>query len=79
MNLTEQFAVQQAKEQFSVLSRYANAMRNGCAYTCVTIEQDHGLYGYSPEVVSVGLKAHDEGRNVQEAVSEYLMGHRHEA
>jgi hypothetical protein len=50
------------------------AMIAGQDWVCSRMEQDHDLYGYPPEIVSVGLKAFDEGRNVQDAVAEYLNG-----
>ena len=56
------------------LPRYMKAMIAGQDWVCSRMEQDHDLYGYPPEIVSVGLKAFDEGRNVQDAVAEYLNG-----
>ncbi|MNL77577.1 hypothetical protein D3C87_2037940 [compost metagenome] len=38
------------------------------------IEQEHGLYGYPPEIVSVGLHAAAEGRDVAAAVDAHLAG-----
>lgn len=58
----------------SELSAYIKAMVSGSLHECVRIERKHDLYGLSPEAVSVGLKAFDEGRNVEEAVKEYLCG-----
>lgn len=58
----------------SEAERYFKAMVAGQDYICSRIEQNHDLYGYPPQVVSVGLKAFDEGRNVQDTVAEYLNG-----
>ncbi|MGN6223668.1 hypothetical protein [Pseudoxanthomonas sp.] len=56
------------------LDAYVRAMVSGTLHECVRIERKHGLYGLSPEAVSVGLKAFDEGRNVDDAVDRYLSG-----
>lgn len=56
------------------LQRYAEAMRNDLSATCMAIEQKYDLYGYSPEVVTVGLRAAVEGKDVQYAVQNYLLG-----
>lgn len=53
-------------------AKYFRAMVAGQDWICARIEQDHDLYGYPPEIVSVGLKAFDEGKCVQDAVAEYL-------
>ncbi len=58
----------------SELQRYVAAMRYGWTHVCEKIEQKFGLYGYPPEVVSVGLKAFDEGRDVYAAVDDYVNG-----
>lgn len=58
----------------SVLSDYTKAMVAGYLTQCIAIEKRHDLYGYPPELVSVGLKAVDEGRNPGEAVDLYLEG-----
>ncbi|MBD1554669.1 hypothetical protein [Pseudomonas typographi] len=58
----------------SELKRYSEAMVRGDLATCIAIEQKHELYGYPPEIVSVGLEAHDEGRDVLLAVDRYLDG-----
>lgn len=52
--------------------RYAEAMMANHLATLVAIEQEHGLYGYPPEVVSVGLAAFDRGEDVGRAVDRYL-------
>lgn len=58
----------------SELARYARAMRNGIHSTLVAIEQKHGLYGYPPELVSIGLKAIDEGLDPDDAISAAYTG-----
>jgi hypothetical protein len=54
--------------------RYLQAMLNGMTDTAIRIEQDHDLFGYPPEIVAIGLRAFDQGRNVQDAVAAYLNG-----
>jgi hypothetical protein len=56
------------------LERYTKAMVAGKTSLCISIEERHGLYGYPPDVVSVGLKAFDEGDDVDAAVDAYLRG-----
>lgn len=56
----------------SLLRRYLNALRAGHACTCIAIEQEHDLFGYPPEIVSVGLKAVDEGLDPHEAIAAYI-------
>lgn len=55
-------------------AKYMRAMIAGADRTCSAIERVHGLYGYPPEIVSVGLKAFDEGRDVEAAIEAYLAG-----
>lgn len=45
----------------SELQKYHEHMRNGLIDACIAIELRYGLYGYPPELVSVGLKAVDDG------------------
>lgn len=54
--------------------RYVRAMIDGNYAVMSRIEQEHGLYGYPPEIVSVGLHAAAEGRDVAAAVDAYLAG-----
>jgi hypothetical protein len=56
----------------SHLQSYVRAMIAGDTDRCIRIEQFHQLYGYPPELVSVGLKAADEGGNALEAVADYI-------
>jgi hypothetical protein len=58
----------------SQLSKYVQAMRNGNTDMCIRIEQNFGVFGYPPEIVSVALKAIDEGKCSLGAVSDYLRG-----
>ena len=59
---------------YTVSDRYHRAMIAGQIDICIRIEQDHDLFGYPPEIVSTGLIAFDQGKNVQDAVAEYLNG-----
>lgn len=58
----------------SELQRYVKALVAGNTNVCIDIEQKHGLYGYPPEIVSVGLKAVDAGNDPEEAVEAYMAG-----
>jgi hypothetical protein len=52
--------------------RYLKAMRNGDIDTCIAIEQVHDLFGYPPELVSVGLKAIESDFHPHIAIAEYV-------
>lgn len=52
--------------------QYAAAMIAGNVNKCVELEAKHGLYGYPPELVCVGLDAIDEGKDAHRAIDEYL-------
>ena len=54
--------------------QYAEAMKAGNTDRCIELEQEHGLFGYPPELVTVGLKAIGEGRDVNEAIEAYTRG-----
>lgn len=54
--------------------RYHDAMIAGNTNACIRIEQEFGLFGYPPEMVSVGLKAADEGQCVDAAIEAYIAG-----
>ncbi len=56
----------------SFLVQYTRAMAAGHLDTCIAIERAHDLYGYPPQLVSVGLKAADEGKDPVEAVEVYI-------
>lgn len=48
--------------------RYAAAMISGNSDTCIAIEKRNDLYGYPPELVSIGLLAIEEGRDPHEEI-----------
>lgn len=50
--------------------QYAQAMRIGNFDVCIAIEQRHGLDGFPPELVSVGLLALESGRDPYAAIGE---------
>lgn len=54
--------------------RYTRAMIDSDLAALVRIEQMHGLYGYPPEIVSVGLHAVAEGKDAHAAIDAYLEG-----
>lgn len=56
----------------SEAKRYSAAMVAGQDHVCIAIEQEHGLFGYPPELVSVGLRAVDEGKDADEAIDAYV-------
>ena len=51
---------------------YFKYMRAGNADGCVSIEKKYDLYGYPPELVSVGLLAAVQGINPLFAIDEYM-------
>jgi hypothetical protein len=48
------------------------AMLSGNHVQALAIERRHGLDGYPPDLVSVGLKAAAEGRDALEAVEAHI-------
>lgn len=54
------------------LELYSKAMISGNLHACIAIEQRHNLYGYPPDVVSVGLKAIADGQDMDLAITNYL-------
>lgn len=56
----------------SELKRYIDAMRFGNTDACIRIEKQHDLYGYTPEIVSVGLAAVDRGEDAQAAIEAHF-------
>ena len=52
--------------------QYADAMRDGDHARCIQIEQRQGLYGWPPEIVSVGLAAIDRGEDPSDAIDKYM-------
>jgi len=53
---------------------YAAAMIAGRDAECIAIEKRYDLFGYPPDLVSIGLNAVTEGRDALEAVEAYLDG-----
>jgi hypothetical protein len=51
---------------------YHRALLAGADEACIRIEERYGLFGYPPEIVSVGLKAAAEGVDVDDAVADHL-------
>lgn len=58
----------------SDLDRYAKAMIRGDTFTCVSIEESNDLFGYPPELVSVGLRAVGNGTDPHDAIEKYMRG-----
>lgn len=56
----------------SDISEYAAALRRGHTSVCIRIEQAHDLFGYPPEIVSVGLHAIADGRDAEDAIADYM-------
>ena len=56
------------------VAKYMRAMIAGRDDTCGAIERVHGLFGYPPEMVTIALKAFDEGRDPDEALEAYING-----
>ena len=61
-------------EQLSDLARYTKAMIAGNIGVCIAIEQRHNLYGYPPEIVGMGLKAIEDGRDPDAVIGAYVSG-----
>lgn len=53
---------------------YYLAMVRDSWQTAVEIEQKYGLYGYAPELVSVGLNAAVEGKDPEKVIETYIVG-----
>jgi hypothetical protein len=51
---------------------YAAAMISGHVNTCIAIEKRNDLYGYPPQLVSIGLRAIEEGRDPHEAIDAFI-------
>lgn len=56
------------------LELYCDAMRHGATEICIQIEQETGLFGYPPELVTLGLAAIQEGKDPHEAIDAYVEG-----
>ncbi|MEN7529306.1 hypothetical protein [Cupriavidus sp. DL-D2] len=52
--------------------RYTRAMIDGNLTTLVMIERKHDLFGYPPDIVSIGLRAVARGQDAHEAIDRHL-------
>ena len=57
----------------SQLAKYTRAILAGHHAECLRIERSFCLDGLPPELVSVGLKAIDEGKCADAAISAYVQ------
>ena len=69
-NETDEQDLAQAKKD---RDNYFLAMINGNSDTCAAIEEAYGLYGYVPELVSIGLNAAAIGKHPEKAVETYIV------
>lgn len=58
----------------SALKRYARALRTGNDTTAADIEQQWGLFGYTPEIVSTVLACVATGLPLDAAINEATGG-----
>lgn len=56
------------------VQRYVRAMIDSDLDTLIRIEQEHGLFGYPPEIVTIGLRAIADGKDAHEAIDTYIAG-----
>jgi hypothetical protein len=61
----------EAREDMTAYVKALIANRTECA---VHIERKYGLYGHTPQVVSIALSAAAKGDDYMQAVDEYLEG-----
>lgn len=54
------------------LGNYSQAMIDGRTDICIKIEKRHGLYGNPPAIVTVGLQAVVDGKDINEVIEAYL-------
>lgn len=54
--------------------QYAKALRDGDHARCIRIEEEAGLYGYPPELVSLGLVEIEAGRDPSAAINKIIEG-----
>lgn len=54
------------------LSDYGRAMVAGNYLLCEVIEKRHGLHGYPPQLVGIGLEAAAAGRDAISAVEAFI-------
>ena len=65
---------QQRGGQAGLLAQYTQAMIAGHTQTCIRIERENDVFGYPPEIVSVALKAIDDGEDPDAALDAYMRG-----
>lgn len=53
------------------LEQYCAAMRRGIDEICIQIELETGLIGYTPQLVTIGLAAIQEGKDPFDAIDSY--------
>ena len=58
----------------SILNQYSEAMMANDLDILIRIEKDNDVFGYPPEIVSIGLAAIDKGECHYEAIDNYLEG-----
>lgn len=58
----------------NLLELYCDAMRHGATEICIQIEQETELFGYPPELVTLGLAALRDGKDPHEAIETYVAG-----
>lgn len=51
---------------------YHKALIANRVEVAIGIEKKYGLFGHTPQVVSVGLQAASEGRDVADAIEDHL-------
>lgn len=56
----------------SETARYMRALIAGNHSAASLIEERHGLYGYPPELVSIGLAAIDRGESADDAIAAHI-------
>lgn len=51
---------------------YVKAMISGDINACIRIEKKYDLFGYTPELVCIGLSAVAEGKNATREIGRYI-------
>lgn len=57
----------------TILQEYNAALIKCDVNKCIEIEENNGLFGYPPEIVSIGLQAIDKGFDAQDAINEFTL------
>lgn len=65
MSTNAQYVLQAIKD----CADYTKAMISGDSYKCEKIELKYDLWGYPPEIVSFGLNAAAQGKDVMQEIS----------